>query len=570
MRHLPTEIDQLLEQLQAADLRQGPSGGQFFPLILQLVEYLASQEDLVRARGIEMEPDRLVSRLLRDPQLAAAAAVNAPLAKLAPTDIRSIERTIHHLECRHGAAAKIPPNHRTIFDGAMLGPVSFIYSRKHREVLASKTLDRRSARTLLPDLLAAVDRLYPAGRPAYLWRLGPEFGLRRNVNHLLDRGDWFIVRSLYRNGVKELAGDVMRWKELPNGDWIGENCAERIFSEPVRNILIRSRHGRREQYSLLWTNLFNTTWEEIARFYQNRSCKHATTQLPHLTPTSRKFAAAAMILAIFTFRNLRTWASVPPAESSRLTIGSSPVGQGLDRVSSLATRESAQVFSQLSSVADYLAQVSGENRVFTRVTASAAPMSYQVVPKSPSSPVTVMTSGQVILVTRDANGDATIVVSHGKGFTSTYRGIAGLSTAVVTGATLQAGQSLGALSPASGGTLSFTAQIAEKFLEKSIEPSVAEMLAPGTGLFLDPLSLLNRYGVALQETNTLESIAPPDGKVRTPKLADAELYQLRSPTLGGRSIFPANPIHPEDMNLEMVADAFDDDVLAEVLDVEIS
>ena len=40
---------------------------------------------------------------------------------------------------------------------------------------------------LLPALTRRVDEVFTAGRPRYLWRLGPEFGVDKNVRHLVER-----------------------------------------------------------------------------------------------------------------------------------------------------------------------------------------------------------------------------------------------------------------------------------------------------------------------------------------------------------------------------------------------
>ena len=572
-KRLPLHLRDLVERLRREEGSLPLADGEPFATILELVEYLAANDHLVRARGVELEPDHLAYRLLQDPQLAGAAAVNSLLAELDDRDLHTIERLLLRLERRHGEARTVAPNHRTVLDAAVLGPMSFVYSRKYGEVLATRSVQKTDRReTLLADLLHGVDRLYPAGRPAYLWRLGPEFGTDCNVRHLLQRDDWFIARSLYRSRAGRQARDVVRWRELPGGEWVGEFTGDSGFEQPLRSIVLRWQSGRRQEHALLWTNLFNTSWEEVLRFYNNRSCKRVVDfSTPAQTSLRRRLSAAAVVLAIFTFRNLTTWASVTgSAASANPTIYLTESEDPADRVSAVVSAQQAQVYVRLGQVLNYLQEVTGESDEFTRVAAAAKPLSYKVAPATEGKSVAVVAPGQVIYVGAEGGADkgTTVVVSHGQGFVTVYGGLGAVNGEVSVGAHLGEDVTIGYLAP--GDELHFEAGLAKKYLEKGLQPSVAEMLSPNALAFLDPLGLLNHYGAALEERGDLSRITPSGEVAGAPDLGDAELFQLLSPTLSGVSIFPAGAIRSGDFELEQMAQVFDDDVLSDVLGVEIS
>jgi hypothetical protein len=461
-------------------------------------------------------------------------------------------------------------------DAAVLGPVAFVYSRKYAEVLATQAIPKKGdQRFLLKDLLSAVDALYPLGQPAYLWRLGPEFGTDRNIAHLLDRGDWFIARSLYTSRANRLAGKVQRWKELPNGEWIGEACETDRFIEPLRSVILRWHEGSRDRHALLSTNLYNTSWEEILRFYRNRSCKRVVDfSAGAQTSLQRRLAAAALILAIFTFRNFKSWALAAESQEqlrSSIAVGEHHSATQADRVKAVVSNQKAEVFIRMGEVVSYLETLTGERDKFSTVAGSTAPLCYLIQPSDETTGIPALGPGQVILVgsSRDGGNGMTVVVNHGSGFVTAYSNLGNVADGIVIGAQVQKGQEIGSLGPEAGSFVHFEAGIAKKYLEKGIEPSVSELLPADSLHFLDPLSLMSTYSVSLMETGHLDWIDPPEGELAAPDLAAAELFELLSPTLGGSAIFPSDAIPSQELELDQLAEVFDD-VLADVLGTEIS
>jgi hypothetical protein len=76
-KQIPHDVRRLLEQLRSDD-RAGLDREDLFEAVLNLVEYLASHEHLIRARGRELEPDHLAYRLFQDPQLAGTTTRASP------------------------------------------------------------------------------------------------------------------------------------------------------------------------------------------------------------------------------------------------------------------------------------------------------------------------------------------------------------------------------------------------------------------------------------------------------------------------------------------------------------
>jgi hypothetical protein len=574
-KRLPYDVKRFLERLRSEG-RVGLDHQDLFEGILDLVEHLASHEHLIRARGRELEPDHLAYRLLQDPQLAGMASVNALLGDLSSADLKSIEEILLQLELHHGEARTVPPNHRTIMDAAVLGPVAFVYSRKYAEILATQTIPKKAdGKLLLKDLLAAVDDLFPAGPPAYLWRLGPEFGTDRNIAHLLERGDWFIARSLYAARANRLARTVQRWKELPNGEWIGEACTEDRFTEPLRSVLLRWYEGRRCHHALLSTNLFNTPWEEILRFYRNRSCKRLVDfSTPSRTSLQRRVTAAALILAIFTFRNFKSWALAAETQTrfrSSIAVTEDISASQTDRVKAVVSNRKAEVFVRMGEVVSYLESLTSERQMFSTVAGSTAPLSYLIRPADGNAAVPALGTGQVILVGggRDGGDSKSVMINHGSGFVTAYSNLDSLADGIVMGAHVEEGQEIGRLDSDLSSDVHFEAGIARKYLEKGIEPSVSELLPADAVHFLDPLALMSTYSVALVETGNLDRIEPPEGEIRAPDLAAVELFELLSPTLGGSIIFPSDAVPSQELELDQLAEV-NDEVLADVLGGDVS
>ena len=125
----------------------------FFDLILEIVEYIASRDDLVYAREFEFEPDALARWIFSDAESVGIAAVNSMLRGLSDRDLERLETIVLSLERQHGRVLETPPSYRLLVDGAILGQVGFIYNRKYREVLAAITLAAAGSRQIseIPD-----------------------------------------------------------------------------------------------------------------------------------------------------------------------------------------------------------------------------------------------------------------------------------------------------------------------------------------------------------------------------------------------------------------------------------
>ncbi len=558
-KRLPKELESVIERLHD-QIPLTAKSEELFQTVLELVDYVARREDLIRARGRDLEPDHLARSIFRDPQKFGVRAVNSLLAGLGRRELKKIEEILLSLERIQGAVRKTPPYHRILLDGAILGQVGLIYSRKFEEVVATRLVPRRGpASSLLPDLLRRVDCLFEKGLPAYLWRLGPEFGTDFNVSRLLERGDWFIVRSLYRSRAERLAEGVLRWRELHNGHWIGENCDEHRYASPARQLVLRVRDGNGFRHALLVTNLYNTSWEEIYRFYRNRSCQQIVDwrESGGRSEFGRKLAASFMILAIFTFRNVRTWADTPTVDTREQAV----ISQQVDPSPTIVLVDSTnrpELFQRLGEVIEYLAELTEDQRRLSGVAGSPAPvMSYQVA-VAPGKAIRALADGQVLFVDRPAGGRASIVINHGSGFSTVYGNLASLEPEIRVGSSISKGQILGAAVGGDSGRLHFEARITQRYLEASIEPSVAEVLSPSANLFLDPLGLLSSYESTPSQADEevlLEPHAPA-----APSLEDADVYWLESPSLPGGLIFIANAALEDEGRVDPIADVFDDDI----------
>ncbi len=560
MSKLPVSLQSVVDRLRAEQV--APARDELFQIVLELVEHVASREDLITAREIELEPDRLASRILRDPQLLGFKAVESILGGLKRSDLRRLEQLLLELELAQGRVRQTPKNCRILVDGAILGPVGFMYSRKFREVLATSTLGSVARPAdVLSDLIGQVDRLFDEGTPRYLWRLGPEFGTDHNLSMLLRRGDWFIARCLYRARARRMEKGVLRWQELANGIWIGENCDECRYSEPARHLVLRWRERGRQRQALLVTNLTNVPWHEIFRLYNNRSGQTSLelTEVRSSSQLRRQLTASFVILALFTFRNLSTWAR-PRSEQIRDTVTVTQVEQ--PEVTLIESPNRPELFDYLNRTLGWLEMMTDGEGLAGLAATPKPGVSYQLeLPASAEVPA--LAAGQVVYADRgpSSQGGGTVVVHHGGGFSTVYGNLGRVADGIAVGARVEAGQAVG-WSGAAGEPLRFEANVTARYLEKSFEASVAEILSPQANLFLDAANLLTRYEPDPGAPPTESALFKPDEDPATPSLADADAYRLISPYLGGPIIFTVNAALEEDVvEEELLAEAFDEDIL---------
>lgn len=534
----PTEIRSALERLR--DQTALPAGTEsLFDLVLELVEYVASREDLIHARERDLEPDSLARRILTGAETAGLEAVRSVLAGVAPSDLEAIEGVLLDLEQQHGAVLETPPSHRLLLDGAVLGDVGFVYNRKFREVLAIRAIIGGTGEpNLLPSLTARVDDLFAAGPPRYLWRLGPEFGIDRNIRHLIARGDDFIVRSLYRSRARRLAKTVPHWRELDNGEWLGENCDETRFARPIRHLLVRRENGGRTEYVLLWSSLANTPWEKIYRFYRNRSGKWAS--LVEVSGAKgatlrRKVEVAIFILALFTFRNLSTWSALA-ASHVRAQSAVSDTGIDVHRTVTLfeqrARTESLERFREMVS---YFQELTGSQASLPGLEAHLEPPCYRLVFDEERT-VPAMAAGRVMFVDAEGKEETgrTVVVFHGSGFSTVYSNLAALDGEIRLGAEITAGQSLGRSAAGAVGAAHIEGRLAKRYAEKGFEPTASEILAPEANYVLDPFAAL----VELDSLRSGDRSHAPDPAFFEPDLSDAEVFTLSGGPLPVDILFP--------------------------------
>ncbi len=492
---------------------------------------MASREDLVRARERDLEPDALSRRIFADPQTLGIRSVHRVLRRLTDRDLANLEGILLRLEQRHGRALETPPNYRLLVDGAVLGQVGFVYNRKFQEILATRNL-KTGAKTceLLPDLVTRVDALFVDGRPRYLWRLGPEFGVDRNVRCLLDRGDDFIIRCLYRSRAQRLGRGVLRWQELPGGDLIGENCDDLRYSKLVRSLVVRPANGGRNDYGLLVTNLLNTPWEDVYRLHRNRSGKFASRVViaPRAGSLGRTLAASIVIMALFTFRNVRTWADVPAVHRDQITVQA----EAESIVNIYQTRRQAELLDRMREVAEYVQALVGGGTDLDGLEGKLEPPGYGVrLADGPAVPV--LGPGQVTFVDAEGAGELgkSLVIYHGYGISSVYGHLASVSANLRLGDAVPAGAIVGRSQDAS--PLHLEVRLARSYAERGVEPSVAEILSTDANLLLDPIAAVveseSRRGLKTAGRTAGEDDV--DETPRMPSFADSDLFLLEDPYL---------------------------------------
>jgi len=554
LRNPNSEIAEFLEWLR----RQGhvaAGSGVAFDRVLALVEYIAGREELIRAPERELEPDALARRFMSDAEELGLRRVSAIIEGLTPEDLGRVENILLTLEKKHGRILTNPPSHRLLLDAAVLGQVGYVYSRKFREVLTTHLLsDGSLERGLLPNLTAGVDALFSGEGRRYLWRLGPEFGTDRNVVHLLQRGDDFIVRSLYPTRAQRLARDVAFW-ETAGDYWIGEYCLEPLYPFPVRTLVLRWRSGRGWAHGLLVSNLFNTPWERILQLHQNRACKYASIidiSDPIGFTGAQKVAASLLILALFTFRNVRSWATeiqqATTISSSSEQAQRSPV-YVLERLSSIRRDE---IFDHMGIVVSHLISLTGREGL-EGVTPSLEPTGY-IVEVTAGTTVATPAAGTVIYVDPpDQEAGRTVIIDHGAGFSTVHRFLDSVAADLVVGARLEAGDPIGQ----AGEFVHFEPRMSYQYIAGGNLPSVATLLAANTNLVLDPLGVLAQ-GVAETESFEAEYLGA-DGTIGADDLmntlvthtddtsvgdtaGDFEVVQLEGPDLGVPIAFLVNRI----------------------------
>ncbi len=539
---LPDEFKAVLERLRRqSEIAYDPGG--LFDVVLQVVEYVASREDLVRASERELEPDALARKIFSDPEMHGIRAIRSVLAGLTVRDLTKLERILLQLEKQHGKACETLPNHRLLVDGAILGEVGFVYNRKFREILAARTMatDLKPP-GLLPALVSRVDALFVNGRPRYLWRLGPEFGVDRNIRHLVDRGDDFIVRSLYRSRARRLARGVLRWEELPSGEWIGENCDDLRYRKLIRSLVVRSSNGRRTEFAVLATNLANTSWEEIYRFYRNRSGKLASRVVlgsARARGRRRALTASILVMALLTFRNARTWADIPDVRTREVAIHRDEITIRVEpSVGLFETNRQAELLDRMQEVANYVQALTGHRKELEGLEVSFKPLSYRIrLPQQREIPV--LASGQVVFVDLEGVGDLgkTVVVYHGGGFTSVYGDLASISRGLRQGTLVSESTVIGQAGDGGSPALYLQARIARSYAERGVEPTVATILSSGENLVLDPIgAIVESVGRRAAEDDWGQPRAA-DRAPRMPSFEDADLYLFQDSYLSPGVLF---------------------------------
>lgn len=563
MRLLPSQIRRTLDFLREQE-PELHAADDLFAAVLELAEYLAAQEHLISAAWA-FEPDHLVARILRDPESDVLRAVDQILGGLSGNDLERLEAVLVSLEQRHGMVRSTPAGHRILIDGAILGRVAFTYSRKFREVLSTRTIhDPKMAAQLFPELFLRVDDIFTLGRPSYLWRLGPEFGSDRNIEHLLDRRDDFIVHGLYRSRAKRLARGVERWLEVPGERFIGENCSDLVYREPARVLVVRWKAGRRQHYGTLVSTLSNVPWEEIYRFYNNRSCKRYV-EIPRTGHLKRRVAASLLILTLFTYRNFRSWAwASPGASAASVAVSES---EQTKRELQIIEHHRPTVLERMEQYIELLKRLTGGEGPVPSIAASPLLMDYQIFAQQEAG-VPLLADGKVVHVDRHPATGLAIVIDHGGGFSSHYSNLESIHPDVMLGAELSQGHQLGTLAP--GSALHLAPRMSARYLELSIQPSVAEILAREGNLLLDPLGLLTPFtaGTTGEPGAVVEAAA--DRPPRFPDLEEADAYRFSSTELAGETIIVAGAEILDELEFTPLAEAFDDEITVDVLGEEIS
>ncbi len=526
-----------------------PDSRELFELVVTLVEQVAALEYLVVARERELEPDSMARALFTDPEWSGVRSAASILEGVSEQDLTQLETILRRLEGKHGTALQNLPNHRMLIDGAVLGRVGFLYNRKFREVLASRKINGAAKGGILSDLVLQVDELYPAGRPRYLWRLGPEFGVDANVRFLLERNDEFIVRCLYRSRARRLARDVLKWREI-RGVEIGENPLAAPYQHPVRQLVVE---GNGPPYLLL-TNMHNVSWERIYRLYTNRSGKYASmVQIPR-ERSERSAAVWAMVIALFLFRNFKTWALTP--DEVNVAVAREHEQQ---RVVSLVDSPSRGVL--LDQMEDTLEYLSGYE---VRPTPTQQAPAYEMqVPDGLD--VTSAEAGWVYYVD-DVGKTETgrhVIVYHGNGYSTVYGNLSSVGSGIVAGAEIGKGDVLGRIDPADDAFLYFQARVAQRFVDKGFEPAAWEVISSESNFMLDPLNACAEPPVEKEDDEARDLVRVPVD------LGDVDLMVIEGDDMSLPIIF-AMPFTRNDPEV-IIADVLDDYFVGgDVLGVDVS
>lgn len=570
-RGVAEQITKAVERLRRESVVPPNSEG-LFDLIVELAELVASRDDLVWARERELEPDALARRFFSDAESVALGRVSALIPDLSDTDLRRFESILQLLERQHGRAPETLPNHRLLVDGAVLGGIGFCYNRKFQEVLAACSLQPGQQPDLLTNLLGQVDLLFPSGPPRYLWRLGPEFGIDRNIRLLAGRGDDFIVRSLYPSRARRLSRHVLRWEKLPDGQWIGENCEEDRYGFPVRHLVIRPTNGGRHDARLLLTNLANSPWQDIYRLYRNRSGKLSSrVQIDSASTVSlrRRVAAGFFIVALLALRNVNTWAAVQTDTLKEQITVAAEVEQRERTIEIFDTRLNSESLDTMQHISDYLMEVAGDGDKLDRLAASVHPHEFLLRVEAGTS-IPAAGDGKVLFIDRIGSGSESqsVVIYHGRGLSSTYSNLTSVSADLKVGDAVTAGDALGVSGHPTLQPVHFAPRMSQRYLSTQQEPSVAEVLSPEQNLFLDPIGILVDVDsrMAAGDLTALDIDVPEP--YTAPKVAYADLFVMYGEDLPSGVVF-LGPADTGDTGLESdYTEPLDEDLLFASLTIE--
>jgi len=254
--------------------------------------------------------------------------------------------------------------------------------------------------------------------------------------------------------------------------------------------VVRWREGKRFRHATLLSNLLNTPWAEIHRLHRNRSCKRAAeVHAAEAAMFWRRIAASLMILGVFAFRNMKTWASVLPAQAAipaTTVAATSPAAT----VALVDSPRKAEVFSRMGQTVDYIRALTGSGKSLRGVSPSLSPFGYDVRVRG-GTVVESMAAGSVVFVDAQGNGETgkTVVVHHGNGFSTVYGNLESIAPRIRMGSAVGMGEALGTVAPGRS-RLHLEARMSKRYIERGIEASVSEILTPGANLMLDPTGKL--------------------------------------------------------------------------------
>ena len=266
---------------------------------------------------------------------------------------------------------------------------------------------------------------------------------------------------------------------------------------------------------------------------------------------------AVLILALFTFRNLRTWAS---SSSSQIRDEITVSQQVLDKqrmVTLFESRVRAESMERFRQVVAYYQELTGSGARLEGVAGTLEPPCYQLT-FDEARPIPAVASGRVMFVDGDGSGEngKSVVLFHGEGFSTAYNHLASLSSEIRLGAEVTAGQELGRSGAGDSGAVQLEARLAKRYAEKGFEPTASEVLAPEASFALDPFGVLVELD-GLRANGQSPDEAPP---AFAPDLSDADLFTLSGDPLPVDILF----VSPRGVDAE-----YEEPILAEALDDEL-